>query len=758
MAHSHITISGLDDQFVSVINADINYYINSTTGSDAVGIAGSSDAPFRTLGRAFEVLRDKKIAKTATVTINIADVVDVVTAYNESEIVVDHPDGERINVVGQTPISLTARNYNYYQTAPSVSMGGANAAIGGYILEIGVDSTANIQTGDFAVIREQNYTPSGIVHTTVAGETGNGPTAFETDFGGSGDNYMATGENGVSGATAQGASVSLRKLLAVGAHEILATGGSSTFPHLVVHIRHNNHMLTSGFTQAVSCNEAFVTPQGIQYSTSSPATPGTPISNYAGHSKKASNTFVTASSAPGGFTGSLPFLGGNGMTACGNIYEKLMTTAAAQRHTNIGTVQVYRTRLNFDNSNGINVKNGGKLGKLSNVVLCGRGHRLDGGTYEFTDGVTGNGISVSDNAMCVLENVSICGFQNGLYVDQSMVYGTGVVSSANYYGLYSENQGSISADYCMFTGNSYGVYAKASNIDSNYNLFSANWQDGFNIKDTSKAKLNRSISAFNGGYGYSVKDNSNLDMMGSATVYQAKTGTNTTATDGTTSDFNDAAGVLGTESTRFLSRFGKSRRDGCISFRNADAGIYVANNSGVHANSNRISFNRNGGVKMYNGGFLNSHFGNYFENGATFNTGVGGGVFNGIHANQNCNIDLRDGGVIHNTQGVVLEKNSSANIVDSTITKNTAVHLVIQENSSAHVTGGTFATAGLVAGVSMGGAVMNMDYHSMARFQGTTSGIGGGTIGFASNWFIDTYTEGQTGAVVFADGSNAYDD
>ena len=757
MANSHITISGLDDQFVTVINANITYYI-STTGSD--NNSGASDSPWRTLGKAFSVLRDKKISKTATVTINIADVINLAEGdYQESEIIIDHPDGERIEIVGQTPITITANNYNYYQTNAGSSYGGAaysatvgnpDTGIGGYYMEIGVSSTTNVTVGDIAVIKEQNYTPESILATTV-GVSGHGPTSYETDLGGTGDIYMATGQEGLSGNTAQGVSVSLRKFLAVGAHEIVATGGTTINPCILVHVRHDNQSYESGLTSGATKTDGFITPQGIAYSTTEGAI-GILTSAYVGEATRGSNTILSSGGDPYGATGAVPMgaaFAEAGLTACGRAYEPILT-AAKQRHSNISSIQVYRSRLNFDGGNGLVVKNGGRLGKISNVVILGKGHDVGGGTYEFTSGLTGMGIGVMNNSSCTIENVAISGFDYGVYVDKSKVYGTGLVASANNYGLYSVNTSSVSADYCLWTGNSFGVFCESSDLDSHYNIYSGNHNDGLQIKKNSNANIVRSVSTFNGRYGFYAAENSFMGLGGSTGAYTGN------SREGATSDF---AGVFGfgngislPSAHTSVFRFGVSTRDGCISFRNGSYGMQADDISAISTNANKVSFNFGGGVRLRNHSTLNTFHGNYFNNGITHALGnyANGLTTDGINVSQKCTANLYNSSVIHNRRGVIAADSSSVRLTDTHVLNNyLQVGAVLSTNVG--ISGCTFAYP--LAGLSFGyGTAVNISgaKTSNIHIKGTTLGVSGISLAAETILTVDSFTDGTTGTIALA--------
>ncbi len=84
----------LDDK----ITVNTTIYI-ATTGNDTTG-DGTSGAPWLTLARAFDSLKDQIIATDVTVTIDIADGTYVSTVENS----IDHPNGDRISIVGNAGV------------------------------------------------------------------------------------------------------------------------------------------------------------------------------------------------------------------------------------------------------------------------------------------------------------------------------------------------------------------------------------------------------------------------------------------------------------------------------------------------------------------------------------------------------------------------------------------------------------------------------------------------------------------------------
>jgi len=82
-----------------VITGDVTIYVDSS-GNDLTG-DGTSASPFASLEQAFETLDNFRIAKQATVTIDVEDG----TYSSVASFTISHPDGERINVQGDTTSS-----------------------------------------------------------------------------------------------------------------------------------------------------------------------------------------------------------------------------------------------------------------------------------------------------------------------------------------------------------------------------------------------------------------------------------------------------------------------------------------------------------------------------------------------------------------------------------------------------------------------------------------------------------------------------
>jgi hypothetical protein len=93
------------------IATDLNLYV-SPYGDDVINTGTDSSSPFKTIERAIQWLGDKYISKTGFVTINFAAGIYDLT----SELVLDHPEGERIALVGAEPETLILQSVDSYKT------------------------------------------------------------------------------------------------------------------------------------------------------------------------------------------------------------------------------------------------------------------------------------------------------------------------------------------------------------------------------------------------------------------------------------------------------------------------------------------------------------------------------------------------------------------------------------------------------------------------------------------------------------------
>lgn len=93
------------------IATNLNLYV-SPYGDDVINTGIDFGSPFKTIERAIEWLGDKYISKTGFVTINFAAGIYDLT----NELVFDHPEGERIALVGAEPETLILQSVDSYIT------------------------------------------------------------------------------------------------------------------------------------------------------------------------------------------------------------------------------------------------------------------------------------------------------------------------------------------------------------------------------------------------------------------------------------------------------------------------------------------------------------------------------------------------------------------------------------------------------------------------------------------------------------------
>ncbi|MEA5090611.1 hypothetical protein [Solidesulfovibrio sp.] len=127
-ADKAVTPAGLAGAAKGLIAADTTLHV-ATTGSDATG-DGSPDAPFASISRALASIRNRLIASGATVTIQVADGTYTIS----SAIVIDHPDADKIQILGNT--------------SPETSVAIASIDMGAKTITVAGDYTASLQGGD----------------------------------------------------------------------------------------------------------------------------------------------------------------------------------------------------------------------------------------------------------------------------------------------------------------------------------------------------------------------------------------------------------------------------------------------------------------------------------------------------------------------------------------------------------------------------------------------------------------------------------
>ena len=136
-----VTLSGkvVTDQILKaatklLISANTTIYV-ATTGSDTTG-TGLAGAPFASISKALASIAGMLIASGVIVTIQVADGVYTVA----SAITIDHPDGDKIQILGNTSAETTVAISSINTTAKTITVAG------NYVSN--AEATKNIQVGD----------------------------------------------------------------------------------------------------------------------------------------------------------------------------------------------------------------------------------------------------------------------------------------------------------------------------------------------------------------------------------------------------------------------------------------------------------------------------------------------------------------------------------------------------------------------------------------------------------------------------------
>lgn len=127
-ADKAVTPAGLAGAAKGLLAADTTLHV-ATTGNDATG-DGSPNAPFASISRALASIRNKLIASGVTVTIQVADGTYAIS----STITINHPDADKIQIIGNTSAETVVAIAAIDTTARTITVAG--------------DYTSSIQVGD----------------------------------------------------------------------------------------------------------------------------------------------------------------------------------------------------------------------------------------------------------------------------------------------------------------------------------------------------------------------------------------------------------------------------------------------------------------------------------------------------------------------------------------------------------------------------------------------------------------------------------
>ena len=647
-----------DADDVQIITGDVSYYI-SPDGSDSIG-DGTSALPWKSLTKAFNHIEDARIANDASVTFIVrgkSGMGDYNThmigaiAGSESKITVNHPDAKKITIRGDTSSTLNLFAINYYDSSSRAIKDGS--VTGGYLMEITVQDTSNVNVGDFITIKDTNYSATSTYTTGISGAT-----FLETDFahyrtGGTDEGPMdgagTTGAPNVdlNGATADYAPLSLRKCLAFGCHEVLGVdseGGSVSSNTLLLHVRHTNPTyafldgIAGGASGGFSADNAYITPQSLRFTVDTSAFPtadiGASIAGYIGgdlyngsgssgsrfgpsggtHLPVASGFTAGATGNFGGWTGGNAYLntghfrnlgstaggisGGNGW-----MWDYGPTTTEA-KNAFIGIeVKHIPSKIYWETSGGLEF-NASEIGKIKDIVLCGPGFAEGATAYLPASGSVGIK-AMNGGGLIETDNVGIVGFESGFLSENNSQMNTdGSIVSACRNGFVSDKNSYISSKHTIASGCYDGYKANnQSTMNNSYSISVANENDGVVISDNSSANSSFGLSLLNGGYGYHANNESSIQL-----------------TRGTsTSELNTTLADLGIHGVSLDRRYRDSDKSGSFAFRNGLSGVY-AENSTVYGSNSRSSYNNNAGYFINRNSHIDGHRMNAYFNGISNDT------------------------------------------------------------------------------------------------------------------------------------------
>jgi len=216
----------------------IDLYV-STTGNDTSNSGTISTSPFLTISKAFDYLKAFYFAKDCTVTINVAE-----GTYNiTSELVMDHPQGNRITLKGPSTLVKTATEVTSYTDTTAFSGRVSRLRYAAYTpflsSEAGGVNTGSrfIHTLNFAVDHDVSTTSAGTMvvasphHETAVSASGIAAGELQLNH-----NLSSLGNYATFGLSANStdpdryseSEATTRRLFGVGAFQIKSSGRDFT--------------------------------------------------------------------------------------------------------------------------------------------------------------------------------------------------------------------------------------------------------------------------------------------------------------------------------------------------------------------------------------------------------------------------------------------------------------------------------------------------------------------------------------------------
>ncbi len=480
----------------------IDLYV-STTGNDTSNSGTISTSPFGTISKAFDYLKAFYFAKDCTVTINVAE-----GTYNTvSELVMDHPQGNRITLKGPSTLVKTATEVTSYTDTTAFSGRVGRLRYGTYTPFLssetgGVESKSRfIHILNFSVDHDISTTSAGTMivasphHETAVSASGIGAGELQLNH-----NLSSLGNYATFGLSANSTNpdryseseATTRRLFGVGAFEIKSSGRDfTTTKQLVLENNIRNRNPYDGISNSITSRV---------HTTSDPTSVDLFSSNATSIPCRHIKATISVSS------------GSNGVRITKGSGLKLENIAVITTDPSNGTPST-KTGVLAENGSEMILGNAVAV-KNFKVGIAARNKSLIrqdiSGSVSF-NAVTycGTGVLVSENSQAALSSFMVSGAWESAYVVNQQSEGTFTACTAVGSGLdgfVSKRNSNIIA---VRSVSAYNFQDAATNYSS-----SKEGGIGFGSRLNSNAECVGCIS-FRNGFGYYTDKNSSLSVSSS---------------------------------------------------------------------------------------------------------------------------------------------------------------------------------------------------------------------------------------------------
>ena len=457
----------------------IDLYV-STTGNDTSNSGTISTSPFLTISKVFDYLKAFYFAKDCTITINVAE-----GTYNiTSELVVDHPQGNRITLKGPSTLVKTATEVTSYTDTTAFSGRVSRLRYAAYTPFLSSEA-GGVNTGS-RFIHTLNFSVDHDVSTSSAGTMVVASPHHETAVSASGiaagelqlnHNLSSLGNYATFGLSANStdpdryseSEATLRRLFGVGAFQIKSSGRDFTTTQQLV--LENNIRNRNPYDGVSNSNTSRV------HTTSDPTSVDLFSSNTTSIPCRHIKATISVSS------------GSNGVRITKGSGLKLENIAVITSDPSNGTVST-KTGVLAENGSELILGNAVSV-KNFKVGIAARNKSLIrqdiSGSVSF-NAVTycGTGVLVSENSQAALSSFMVSGAWESAYI------------------VNQQSEGTFTACTAVGSGLDGFVSKRNSNLIAIRSISAYNFQDAAVDFVASKE----------GGIGFGSRLNSNLESIG----------------------------------------------------------------------------------------------------------------------------------------------------------------------------------------------------------------------------------------------------